>query len=242
MGRRKPNLNELAREIKLWCEARKIWLSAYHIPGKLNTKTDALSRFSKKLNDDMEWSLNDTVFNKIESKMGKCDIDLFASAKNFKIDKYASFVPDIRAYAVNAFSLTWTNASHYIFPPFSMLGAVLQKIRLDQARATLIALLFTTQPWFPQILQPTCGHCYILPKMDNLLSIPNKKQKHPLKSMKIGVFKISGDISEVTEFQKRLPMSSLPPGEIAQRNSMGHISKNGCTFAVKGKLVTLTHL
>ena len=91
-------------------------------------------------------------------------------------------------YAVNAFSLTWTNASHYIFPPFSMLGAVLQKIRLDQARATLIAPLFTTQPWFPQKLQPIYDHCYILPKMDNLLSIPNKKQKHPLKSMKMGVF------------------------------------------------------
>ena len=99
-----------------------------YVPGKLNAKADALSRFSKKLNDDMEWSLNETVFNKIETKMGKCDI------------------------------------------------------------------------------------------------------------------KISGDISEVTEFQKRLPMSSLPPGEIAQRNSMGHISKNGCTFAVKGKLVTRTNL
>ena len=78
--------------------------------------------------------------------------------------------------------------------------------------------------------------------MDNLLSIPNKKQKHPLKSMKMGVFKISGDISKVTEFQKRLPMSSLPPGETAQRNSMGHISKNGCSFAMKGKLVTLTQV
>ena len=30
MGGRKSNLNELAREIWLWCEARNIWLSAYH--------------------------------------------------------------------------------------------------------------------------------------------------------------------------------------------------------------------
>ena len=163
MGGRKLNLNELARDIWLWCEARNIWLSAYHIPGKLNTKADALSRFSKKLNDDMEWSLNETVFNKIELRMGKCDIDLFASAKNRKTDKYVSFIPDLRAYAVNAFSLTWTNALHYIFPPFSMLGAVLQKIRVDQAHAILIAPLFTTQPWFPQILQLICDQCYILP-------------------------------------------------------------------------------
>ena len=152
MGGRKSNLNELAREIWLWCEARNLGLNTYHIPGKLNTKADALSRFSKKLNDDMELSLNNTVSNKIESKMGKCDIDLFASAKNFTIDKYVCFVPDIRAYTVNAFSSTWNNAAHYIFPPFSILGAVLQKIRLDQARATLIAPLFCTQPWFPQIL------------------------------------------------------------------------------------------
>ena len=103
MGGRKSNLNELAREIWLWCEARNIWLSAYHIPGKLNTKADALSRFSKKLNDDMEWSLNDTIFNKIELKMGKCDIDLFPSAKNFKIDKYVSFVPDIKGLCTECF-------------------------------------------------------------------------------------------------------------------------------------------
>ena len=38
-------------------------------------------------------------------------------------------------------------------------------------------------------------------------------------------------MSEVTEFKKRPPISSLPPGETAQRNSRGHISKNGCVFS-----------
>ena len=88
MGGRKPLLNKLAREIWLWCEVKKFWLSMYHIPGKLNKTADGLSRMTGKLSDGMEWSLNSAVFKIIERKMGKCYIDLFASSNNFKSPKY----------------------------------------------------------------------------------------------------------------------------------------------------------
>ena len=91
MGGRKPLLNKLAREIWLWCEGKKLWLSVYHIPGKLNKTADGLSRMTGKLSDDMEWALNSGVFKIIERKMGKCYIDLFASSNNFELPKYVSF-------------------------------------------------------------------------------------------------------------------------------------------------------
>ena len=94
MGGRKRKLNALAREIWCWCEERNIWLSVFHIAGSLNVRADALSRANKKLNDDMEWALNQNVFHCIQRRMGQCFIDLFASSKNKKLDKYVSYVPD----------------------------------------------------------------------------------------------------------------------------------------------------
>ena len=38
MGGRKPQLNQLAKEIWLWCENRNIWFSLFHIPGKIQQK------------------------------------------------------------------------------------------------------------------------------------------------------------------------------------------------------------
>ena len=54
----------------------------------------------------MEWSLVPTVFNVINTKYGPFDIDLFASSKNHKCYRYATFIQDHKAFAINAFSLT----------------------------------------------------------------------------------------------------------------------------------------
>ena len=242
MGGRKPLLNSLARDIWIWCEKRNIWLSVFHIPGKLNVKADGLSRISKKLNSDMEWALDMHCFQEIERKMGKCTIDLFASSCNHKLERYVSFIPDDKACAVNAFSISWSNEINYLFPPFSVLGRCLQKIVEDRAEGIVVCPIFTTQTFFPQLLHLISGQCYILPKVDKLLQLPGKQQTHPLTSMKMGVFRVSGNTSRVREYQKTLPKLSSLPGEIQLRNNIGHISKNGCSFVVKDKLLTLSHL
>ena len=79
------HLNGLAREIWFWCKERDIWLSCFHIPGRLNVTADKLSRTR---NLDMEWSLEESVFNHIQDIYGQFDTDLFASAKNYKCVKY----------------------------------------------------------------------------------------------------------------------------------------------------------
>ena len=43
-GGRKKHLNDLAREIWFWCKERDIWLSCFHIPGRLNVTANKLSR------------------------------------------------------------------------------------------------------------------------------------------------------------------------------------------------------
>lgn len=209
IGDMKSLLNKLTRDICGWCLKRRLWISVFHIPGKDNYVADRLSR---KMNENMEWSLSQEVFLDVQANLGALDIDLFASRDNHKLDRYVSYLPDSKAVAVNAFSLTWTNNS-FLFPPFSLLGLVLQKIQQDRATVVLVAPVFHTQPWFPTLLRMICHQPFLLPKPESCLSLPKDNQKrHPLTKMRLGCFKISGTPSLVREYQKTLPTLSSHHG------------------------------
>lgn len=174
--------------------------------------------------------------------MGYCEIDLFASAKNHKHSKYISYTPDRKAHAVNAFSISWNYNLHYAFPPFSVIGRTIQKMCEEEAELILLAPLFPSQPWFPQLLKQIRGQCYVLPKTDRILHLPGTQKKHRLTTMRMGAFRLSGNASLVQEFQNKLQTSSCNRGDQAQQNSMGLISKDGCSFVVRHKLIKLIHL
>ena len=69
MGGHIPQFNTLTREIWLWALQRNIWLTAKHLPGKLNILADAESR--KQHNSELEWSLHKDVFDQIESTFAR---------------------------------------------------------------------------------------------------------------------------------------------------------------------------
>ena len=239
-GGRKKHLNNLAHEIWFWCKERDIWISCFHIPGRLNVTADRLSRTK---NLDMEWSLIDSIFNKIQDIYGQFDIDLFASTKNHKCIKYASFEPDCRAFAINAFSLIWSDFFAYIFCPFSVLGPALQKVLQDEAEAVVVAPFFATQPWFPRLLSLVCGPSYILPPVSQILTLKGQENSHhPLTKMTLGVFRISGNTSRVQVYQSTLSPLSYHHGEIQLKNNMGRISRNGVTFVIGQRLINFSHM
>lgn len=142
--------NRVARDIWLWCIRRKIWLTATHIPGIQNETADRLSR---KFRDRTEWQLkNPSVFKVSTEKWGKPEIDLFASRHNYQFKPFMSWRADPEAYANDAMCLSWKDKYVYIFPPFSMLSRVLQKLQKNQGRALVIAPLWRTQVWFPYVI------------------------------------------------------------------------------------------
>ena len=239
MGGRVSTLNDLAKQVWLWCIERNIWVSAFHIPGKLNIRADQLSR--QMLHTDMEWSLDKEVFEQIMVAFGRCDVDLFASKRNHKIAKYVSYTPDSQSIAVNAFSLTWNKFYAYMFPPFSLVGSVLQKLQVDQAEGVLVAPLFSTQMWFPRILHMAVAPPKLLPPVSKILKHP-EGQQHKLQKMTLCAFKVSGKNCAVKDFQKTLPTLSCHPGEKELKNNMGVISKSGCYFVVKVRLIHFSHL
>ena len=103
-GGRIFSLDSIARRIWFWCIERNNNLTATHIPGKINIETDRLSRTG---NDDLEWALDQTIFNMLHEKFPDMSIDLFASRLNAKLQSYVSRYPEPHAFDVGAFSFQW---------------------------------------------------------------------------------------------------------------------------------------
>ena len=170
--------NKQAKELILWCKNKNIWLTACHIAGKDNTEADFLSR---KINDNIEWSLKQEAFEFICSKFGKPTIDLFASRINHKLEKYISLLPDINATAINAFHHKWSEFA-YLFPPFNLIPRVLKKIREDKTPAAILIFpQWECASWYPVILTMSLRDPLFLRQSEDLLFLHHKKTAiHPL--------------------------------------------------------------
>jgi hypothetical protein len=224
-GGKKHELNQLAREIWIWCLRNNIHLTAAHVRGAENIEADKQSRI---INDDLEWSLSSNVFRDIQEKYPKLSVDLFASRLNNKFTNYVSRRPDPEAMAIDAFTLTWSKSFYYIFPPFSLINKILQKLEEDHGEAVLVAPIWPTQTWWPSLLRMITGTCYKLPNPQKILYLPQKPDKiHPLKKMKLGVFPISGRPWQTKESTDQLETSSLNHGDSAQRSSTTRTSHSG---------------
>ena len=83
----KPACNDIARDIWLWCLERHNFVSAVHIPGSSNIEADFESRVDR---HEIEWRLDERVFQSIMRKLGGYDVDLFASRVNAQLKSYVS--------------------------------------------------------------------------------------------------------------------------------------------------------
>lgn len=171
------------------------------------------------------------------------DIDLFASRLNFKVPQYVSRRPDPGAQFINAFLMNWKPHYVYAFPPFSLLATCLQKIEQDQSTGILIVPMWTTQPRFTLLLNLLTDNPLLLPQTDSFLFLPNSNAVHPLsRQLQLMACKVSGSPSSRELFQAKLPTSSCSLSQLVLKNNMPHISRNGMTFALNGKLIHTVHL
>ena len=183
------------------------------------------------------------VFNAIQERWGKCDIDFFAFKLNFKVPQYVSWRPDPRAQFINALLMNWKPHYFYAFPPFSLLATCLQKIEQDQSTGIRIVPMWKTQPWFTLLLNLFTDNPLVLPQTDSVLFLSHSDAVHPLsRPLQLMACKVSGSPSSRELFQAKLPTSSCNLGQLVPKNNMPHISRNGMTFALSGKLIQTIHL
>lgn len=146
-GQSSASCNVIAKDIWRLCLKHKIYITATFIAGVDNHQADALSR----LNPNTEMALSDKAFALIIKHYGLPDIDLFASNANKKCDLYISWKRDLNAVATNAFTVDWSKYELiYCFPPFSLIGRVLQKANRESNKNMLIVYPeWPAQSWYP---------------------------------------------------------------------------------------------
>lgn len=239
-GIRSPRLDLLARRMWEWCISRDIFLSAQHIPGKMNTRADDLSR---KFSLNLEWSLNKGVYEQVVQLTFIPDVDLFASRLNAKTVNYVSWHPEPDAMAVDAFTISWSNLKCYAFPPFSLIPQVLRKIQEDKALVLLIAPVWTTQSWFPLLLQLLIDRPMLLPKTDYLLVLPQSDALHPLKdNLILAAWMLSGNTLLTEDFLQAQPTSLSHLGPLGLISNTIQLGKDGVAGVSKGKLISFRRL
>ena len=108
---------------------------ASYVPGAKNVEADAESRA---YHDNAEWSLNTWVFRKITEIWGVPDIDLFASRNNAKVEVFCAWKPDPEAQFIDAFTVSWSEYHVYAFPPFCLMGKLLQKITFERVQGIIV--------------------------------------------------------------------------------------------------------
>ena len=188
-GSKSVACDKVARQLWDWCIHRNIWLSACHIPGRLNTIAD---RKSREFDDTTEWALHDSIFARLVAMWGMPSVDLFASRLNKKVDCYVAWHPDPHALFIDAFAIDWAQFSlFYAFPPFSLMGRCLQKIREEGAQGIMVAPDWPTQPWWPVLQDMMTGPPLIVPHAWQLLTSPTGLA-HPLRKLRLIICNLCG--------------------------------------------------
>ena len=80
---------------------------------------------------------------------------------------------------VDAFTVNWHKFKHYIFPPFNLIGRILQKIRVDQTTALCVFPEWSCQAWWPMMKRMMIIPPMIIPASKDNLMLPNKPQTKP---------------------------------------------------------------
>ena len=126
-------LNSIAQRILRWAEDQSVVISPQFVMGKHNVLADALSRPNQILGS--EWTLKQEVFTDL-CRRWPVSIDLFATSQNHRCSLYFSPYHDLNALGTDALLQNWNGWQAYAFPPWSLIPAVLKKLRSSSGGAT----------------------------------------------------------------------------------------------------------
>ena len=195
-GGRVHGLDQLAKSIWQLMEDNNAKITAFFIPSEDNLADQLSRQMSKSLARelDTEWMLKPELFQFVCQELQvQPDVDLFASGKNFQLERFCSWNYVDEAEAVDAFSFTWDPCDiYYVFPPFALISRILQKARMERSRILLIHPVWTTQPWWPTLIRSR-NKFLTIPFSPSQLLLPQfPHQQHRLQNLQLEASWFSG--------------------------------------------------
>ena len=170
---------------------------------------------SRRNQRESEWMLNPTILKDAIRKLDlQPEIDLFASRINAQFPKYASFRPDPHAFAIDAFTLQWTDLKLYAFPPFSVIASVLSKIQREKAVGICVLPNWPTQSWYAKAYNMMTQDPIRIKASKELLSLPSHPQE--IASTHLHLIRQSLNRENLSESAIEIIMSSWRHGTAKQ--------------------------
>ena len=225
-GTHSRSMCELTSRLLKWTEDIDVHLETRYLPGQNNVLADLLSRRDQAI--ATEWTLHRQVAKALLSSWGSPSIDLFTSRLNAQLPVYCSLVPDDQAALEDAFRHPWDNLDVYAFPPFSLLGKVLSRVRQSRnCSITLVAPLWADRDWFADLLLLLTHQPLALPLWDDVVHQPHNDLLHPgVPALKLHSWRLSSNSSESRAFREErratCPDASVSPLRMSTSRSGLH--------------------
>ena len=208
-GTRSQTLNSIAQRILRSSDSLEVTLAPEFILGRHNVMADALSRPNQVLGS--EWSPNIEVFQEFR-KRWPVSIDLFATSLNHFCSLYFSPFHDPSAVATDALLQNWNGWLADAFPPWTLIPAVLKKLRSSSGvLLMLIAPYWPQRPWFPELLD------LVVDGPVDTSSVQRSSQTTPLPSIPSGGVKA---VASCLETIQRFAQSQGFSKHVAQQSAL----------------------
>ena len=245
-GMRSPSMNALVKELVQWSLRYHVTVTAVHVAGADNVQADSLSRdglpFPRDILKSTEWSLLQSVADRIFQRWGRPDVDLFATRRNRKVACFCSCIPEHLALSQQALSIPWDQGLIYLYPPLSLALRSLAKVAREEANAIVILPAWPRRGWYHLLMQLTVEPPILLPTRRNLLQGPRGERHPDLGSLRLAAWRVSGETSKQREFQSKLQVPAWLLCDLPQK---GFIRRNGAVLyagANAGTRIPFTHL
>ncbi|KAA6367064.1 MAG: putative reverse transcriptase [Streblomastix strix] len=192
----KESLIERIKQVFYLMKRLQLQIITIHIPGKLNTTIDSLSRLCR----SGDYTLKDGMIQMIGKTWNYMpQIEIFATQFNKIISNNVTVVfNDLGTHFHNAFTYKWSNVKLYLRPPIIVLNRVLQKMKYDKAKGIIIAPIWPGQSWYTRLKNLSIKFLF-LGQSDRILEMgqkmKDKDQKLPPSN--VGAFLL--DLSQSQE-------------------------------------------
>ena len=175
-------------------EARNIHILPIRVSSEENLIADAGSRFK----DVQDWSLDQSLVQKMFQRWGQGDVDLMATYLSRKLPLYFAWNrQDPEAWGIDALAqdVNWAQFSlPYIFPPFPLIGQVLRKVEEQKVeRMLLVAPWWPTKPFFTKLLSMTVEVKRLRFSKWQVMDMATGMSPPDAKRCRLAVFMISGN-------------------------------------------------
>lgn len=167
------NMNHLLKSIFSWTKEHNLALSAAHIPGAVNHTPDRLSRLSK----TGEYELKAEVLARALSLLGLApSIDLFASRKNHKMERFCSLHPQVGSLGNALTHPLEDEPLAYAHPPVALIQWTLKRTVQAKTQILLVTPDWKNQIWSHLLEQIRLRTIDLGPSDTVLLSSPRMDQ------------------------------------------------------------------